>query len=419
MDSMEPEKSAEDTAAQAVENAEKKRKRRSKRRALLDGWGIVTSALRLPGLKHHQPGSPAGIEVHQLSQLPSTEGKTFITCIDYSPEKVLIREIDDVEDFLVHHRPDWSAVRWINVDGLSDMGIIKALAEKYELHPLAIEDTLHTGQRPKLDAYGGEGGMHSVANVTGRARLFIVTRMLQIIDGRLHSEQISMFLGHKTLLTFQQERGDVWDPIRRRIEKQGSKIRLNDAGFLMYTLLDAIVDHCFPLLEHYGTKLEELEDMILDRPEQGTIHAIHAVKRELLLLRREVWPLREVVVSLQREMHECMSDTARTYLRDVYDHVVQIIEIIETYREVATGLAETYLSAVNLRMNEVMKVLTTIATIFIPLTFLAGVYGMNFNHMPETTSAWAYPWFYPIGFWSLCAFITTMLLVMFRRRGWL
>ncbi|MCE9591647.1 MAG: magnesium/cobalt transporter CorA [Planctomycetes bacterium] len=387
------------------------------------GWSDTASLggilRKLPRLRKHVPGTPAGIEVDQLGQMPSTPGRVRVTCIDYAPEHVQVTEVDDMDAFLACHRPEWCVVRWINVDGLTDMKVIQGLAKKYDLHPLAIEDTLHLGQRPKVDAYGGEGGITGVENAPGPARLYIVAHMLQIVEGHLHSEQISIFVGHKTLITFQEDRGDVWDPIRQRIGKHGSKIRLNDTSFLLYTLLDAVVDHCFPILESYGDRLEQLEEIVLAKPDLTTIHEVHAVKRELLILRREVWPLREVIMTLQREMHECMTETARTYLRDVYDHAIQIIEIIETYREVATGLAETYLSAVSLRMNEVMKVLTIIATIFIPLTFLAGVYGMNFDHMPEIHSSLAYPWFYPIGFWALCVLIAGAMVWWLKRRRWM
>ncbi|MCU0293896.1 MAG: magnesium/cobalt transporter CorA, partial [Thermoanaerobaculaceae bacterium] len=287
------------------------------------------------------------------------------------------------------------------------------LAIKYDLHPLAIEDVLHLSQRPKLDAYD--------AASEHQARLFVIVRMLQLVEDRLESEQVSIFLGHKTVLTFQEAPGDVWDPIRTRLQTRGSRLRQNDASFLAYALIDAIVDHCFPILEHYGDRLEELEDSILERPTSSVISEVHTLKRELLLLRRALWPMREVVHTLQREPHECMSDTTRTYLRDVYDHTVQIIDIIETYREVATALAETYMTSVSTRLNEIMKVLTIIGTIFIPLTFLAGVWGMNFgDSMPETLHAAEYfPWIYPVGFWALCLATAAGLYAWIRRRGWL
>ena len=238
--------------------------------------------------------------------------------------------------------------------------------------------------------------------------------MLQIDEGRLQNEQVSIFLGHKTVLTFQENRGDVWDPIRQRIQTKGSRLRLNDASFLVYALLDAIVDHCFPILEYYGDRMEELEDLVLSNHQRSTISAIHKIKRELLLLRRAAWPMREVISILHKEPHECMSDVTRIYLRDIYDHIVQIIDIIETYRELANDLTETYISSISNRMNEVMKVLTVIGTIFIPLTFLAGVYGMNFHYFPELDQAWAYP-----AFWAVCIVVSGTMLVIFHRRGWL
>jgi magnesium transporter len=238
--------------------------------------------------------------------------------------------------------------------------------------------------------------------------------MLQIQNGELENEQISIFLGHKTVLTFQESHGDVWDPIRQRIQIKGSRLRLNDASFLAYALLDAIVDHCFPILENYGDRLEELEDEVLANPERTVINAIHKIKRDLLLLRRAAWPMREVIAFLHREPHECMGDVTRVYMRDIYDHIVQIIDIIETYRELANDLTETYMSSVSNRMNEIMKVLTIIGTIFIPLTFLAGVYGMNFHFFPELDKAWAYP-----AFWGVCGILAISMLIYFRRRGWL
>jgi magnesium transporter len=205
----------------------------------------------------------------------------------------------------------------------------------------------------------------------------------------------------------------VWDPIRQRLKSKGSRLRGSDASFLAYSLMDAIVDCCFPILEYYGDLAEELETQILEGPRRGTLSAIHQYKRDLLLLRWAVWPMREVVSSLQRESHECVSDTTRVYLRDLYDHIIQIIDIVETYRETASDLTETYMSAISNRMNEVMKVLTMIGTIFIPLTFLAGVYGMNFHYFPELDQPWAYP-----AFWAICVLLATVMAIFFRRRSW-
>lgn len=353
------------------------------------------------------PGAPPGVEHEDIVRLPGGTGTAYITCVDYSPDNYQFQEVTDLRDFMPRHRPDWSAVRWINIDGLSDMKVIHEFAKKYELHPLAVEDLLLTAQRPKVDSFGGEGSEN-------RARIYIIARMLQLVDGGLSNEQISIFLGHKTLLTFQESRGDVWNPIRQRIQTKGSRLRNNDASFLAYSLLDAIVDHFFPILEQYGDRLEQLEETAFEKPHQETVTRIHEVKRDLLQLRRSAWPMREAVSILQRETHECLSDTTRLYLRDVYDHLVQIIDLIETYRELASDLTDIYISTVSNRMNEIMKVLTIIGTIFIPLTFLAGVYGMNFHFFPELALSWAYP-----AFWGVCLVVAGIMVYMFHRRGWL
>ena len=352
-------------------------------------------------------GTAPGIEHDELLHLQGAGSRTRVSCIDYSPGQVEVQEIDDFQDFLARHRPDWSAVRWISLEGLADMSAIHALATKYDLHPLAVEDVLHGRQRPKVESYGGE-------ETEFLARLFIVTRLLQLRNGKLQHEQLSIFLGHKTVLTFQASGSDIWKPIRQRIQAKGSRLRNNDASFLAYSLLDAVVDSCFPILEYYSDRAEELETLILARSSPSLLNEIHRLKRELLLLRWVIWPMREVVLNLQRDPHECLSDTTRVYLRDLYDHVIQIIDIVETYREIAGNLTETYMSSVSNRMNEIMKVLTLIGTIFIPLTFLAGVYGMNFRHFPELDLSWAYP-----AFWLICLFLSVAMLLFFRRRNWL
>ena len=367
----------------------------------LDGEGLELPIRFGQGL----PGQKPGIDADELASMPSPEVRVPITCIDYSADKVEIRRITDFEEFIRSRREPWVRVRWINVDGLTDPGAIRALAVKYGLHPLAIEDVMQTGQRPKLDPYPAEGERPP--------HLFLIMRMLQHTGERLESEQISMFLERGLVITIQESPGDIWDPIRARIEKPGSRLRELDASYLAYALIDAMVDHCFPVLEHYGDRLEELEDLVLEHPTRETINDIHAVKRELLLLRRAMWPMREVVNEMQREPHECMSETTRTYLRDVYDHVIQIMDIIETYREVGSSLTETYMTSISNRMTEVMKVLTIIGTIFIPLTFLAGVYGMNM-HIPENQWVGSYPIF-----WGVCVAVAGGMLVWFRKRGWL
>jgi magnesium transporter len=358
-------------------------------------------------LSEKNPGAAPGLEHDEIELLPSEPGRVKLTCIDYSPAEIAIWDIDNLEDFLDHHRPDWSAVRWINVAGLSDMHLVHALATKYDLHPLAIEDVLHLSQRPKVEPYGGEEDEM-------QARLFIVAHSLQLKDECLQSEQVSIFLGHKTVLTFQEAPSDMWEPIRQRLKAKSSRLRHNDASFLVYSLLDANLDRCFPILEHFGDHAEELEILVLEHAQRNTINDIHQLKRDLLLMRRSIWPLREVIATLQREPHECVSDTTRVYLRDLYDHVIQIIDIIEIYREITSDLTDAYMSSVSNRMNEVMKVLTMIGTIFIPLTFLAGVYGMNFRYLPELDQAWAYP-----AFWGVSLISAGVMIVWFRRRKWM
>jgi len=358
----------------------------------------------IPRLNMPPPGTSPGIETQELSARPSTEAPIQVTCVDYCPEQMQLERVADLGDFLARHRPIWSKVRWIHIAGLSQMEAIRAFAEKYQLHPLAIEDMLIATQRPKLEDYPGSEELPG--------RLFIVARTVRIDGDALRSEQVSVFLGRTTLLSFQEAPSPVFESIYHRIEVLGSRLRTHDVGFLLYALVDAIVDSYFPVLEHHAECLEEFDDDLRVSLDQTILQKIHVIKRNLVLLRRAIWPMRELVVQLQRDKHECLSETALTYFRDVYDHCVQIIDLLETYREIAAALTETYMAAVSNRMNEIMKVLTVIGTIFIPLTFLAGVYGMN---MPIPENHWS--WSYPV-FWAVCIASACGMLVWFRRRGW-
>lgn len=357
--------------------------------------------------KQHAVGAAPGIEHDEIANLPGSSGHATITCIDYSAAQMMAQEVTDLELFIQTHRPEWTTVRWICVNGLSDMNAIQALATKYDLHPLAVEDMLLKTQRSKVDSYGGDESELL-------ARLFIVTHALQMKDGHLHHEQVSIFLGHKTVLAFLESGSEIWNPIRQRLKIKGSRLRNSDASFLAYSLLDAIVDSCFPILENYSDLAEDLETSILEKAHPSLITDIHQLKRDLLALRWVVWPMREMVSSLLRDAHECISDSSRLYLRDLYDHVIQIIDLVETYREITSDLTDAYMTAISNRMNEIMKVLTLIGTIFIPLTFLAGVYGMNFRFFPELDQVWAYP-----AFWLFCLVCAIIMLVFFRRRNWL
>lgn len=361
---------------------------------------------RLPRGKLAPPGQPAGVEYHELRQTAG-DNPARVVCIDYSPEQIQTREIADIAAFLALHRPVWTRVRWIHVEGLQDQSVIRALAEKYQLHPLAIEDVLTGGHRPKAEDFPGTGDLPG--------RLFVVAGCVRQAetDDQMRSEQISFFLGRTTLISVQQSASPAVTEIRRRLKGQRSRVRQNDASFLLYALIDALVDRFFPILDASSERLEAAEEEVLTHPEAQSLHTMHLIKRDLVMIRRTAWPMRELVSQLQRERHECLSDITQTYFRDVYDHCVQIIDLIETYREIANAVTETYVSVVSNRTNDIMKVLTIIGTIFIPLTFLAGVYGMNLQ-MPETHWAPAYPLF-----WLVCLVIAGFMLWRFRRGGWL
>ena len=357
-----------------------------------------------------RPGSSPGLDLDDLQNMPVGDEKVSIHCIDYCPDWIKSREIelDELESFLSGSRPEGTQVRWINVDGLSNPKIVKELASKYKLHPLAIEDVFHIPQRPKVEIYP------QTTDIS--ARMFLVMQMIYLLDDQVHCEQVSLFLGHNTVLTFQQKPGDIWDPIRQRIDTEGSRLRNQDSSFLVYALLDAVIDHCFPILEHFSQRLEDLELKILEEKDRDVIKKIYRIKRELIMVNRHIWPMREVLRQLQHDevTSELMSDMSRTYLRDVYDHAVQIIEIVETYRDLASGLADMHMTVVSNRMNEVMKVLTIFASIFIPITFIAGVYGMNFDHIPELHYKYGY-----YVFWGVIVTLSGGMLGWFKHKKWL
>jgi magnesium transporter len=358
----------------------------------------------VPKANRPPPGTPAGIEYHELFRTPGYE-LARVVCTDYCTERYQVQEVSDIAAFLAVHRPVWCQVRWIHVEGLQDRDAIRSLAEKYQLHPLAIEDALDGAHRPKAEDYPGIGDLPG--------RLFVVARRVRMQESVPHAEQVSLFLGRNTLLSFEQTRCEAVETVRKRIGNPRSRLRGNDASFLLYTLLDALVDRFFPILDEVSERLEEAEERVLDRPHPDTLQSMHRIKRDLVLIRRVAWPMRELIGQLQRERHECLSEITQTYFRDVYDHCVQIIDLIETYREIANAVTETYVSLVSNRTNEIMKVLTIIGTIFIPLTFLAGVYGMNM-YIPE--NQWHYT--YPI-FWGVCIAVAGFMLWRFRRGGWL
>jgi len=316
----------------------------------------------------------------------------------YGPAEFVEQEIpsaDAIGPFL----GQWPVI-WVNVDGLGDADAVRKIGEIFGLHPLALEDVINVHQRPKVEPY--------------EKYFFIVMQML-LTGEVLDTEQLSLFLGANFVITFQERPGgDCFALVRERIRKNHGRIRAAGPDYLAYSLLDAVVDNYFPVLERYGERLETVEQEVVTQPRSETLARIHDIKRDLLLLRRAVWPMREALNSLLRDDTPFIVRETRTYLRDCYDHSVRIIDILETDRETSFGLLETYLSSVSNRMNEVIKVLTIITTIFMPLTFIAGIYGMNFAHMPELN----WPWGYPLVM-GLMAVIAAGMLLYFRRKRWL
>jgi magnesium transporter len=290
---------------------------------------------------------------------------------------------------------------WINVDGVHDVALVQELGTALDLHRLVLEDLLHTSQRAKLEEYP--------------TYLYLVVRMVRWDEERdgIVDEQVSLVIGDGWVLSLQERRGDVFEGVRERLRQGRGLIRTRGAGYLGYALVDTVVDHYFGVIEKVSDRIEVLEAEVLEDPDPAVVEQIHRLKREMLLVRRAIWPLREVVSQLAREPLPFIDDETRVFARDVYDHTVQVIDTVETLRDLLGGLTDLYMSGVSNRMNEVMKVLTMIATIFIPLSFLAGVYGMNFEVMPELGLPWGYPVL--LGVMALTA---AGMVVYFRRKGW-
>lgn len=293
-----------------------------------------------------------------------------------------------------------NTVCWIDVQGLGDETVLRELAELFSIHPLALEDVVNVPQRPKVERF--------------EKHTLCITRMAMVSEGTIEREQVSLFVGSNFVLTFQERRGDVFDPVRVRIRQGGPLLRNSGPSYLAYALLDAVIDGYYPVMEEFGERLEGLEDEVVANPQPAILHEIHRAKRDLLALRRAIWPQREAINTMIRDENPLFPDTVRVYLRDCYDHCVQIMDAVETYRELAGGLMDVYLSSVGNRQNEIMKVLTIMASIFIPLTFMAGIYGMNFEDMPELRVRWAYPLLL-----IAMAVVAVGMVLYFRRKGWL
>lgn len=330
--------------------------------------------------------------------------KSVLRMMAFGPDKVEERSLSSVDEI----RPyigQWP-VLWVNVDGLGDANAINALGEMFKLHKLALEDVVNVHQRAKVEPYPDN--------------VYIVARMAEISQSRVGGDQLSMFVGKNCVLTFQERAGDCFDSVRDQIRNARGRVRSSGPDFLAYLLVDAVIDHYFPLLEQFGEIIEDLEDRVVENPHRLLIARIHETKHDLLVLRRTIWPLREAVHALFREPIPFFAEETRLHLRDTYDHTVQIIDLLETYRETASSMLDIYLSALSNRMNEIMKVLTIIATIFIPLSWVAGVYGMNFRtekspfNMPELDWYWGYPFAL-----FLMVAIVVAEVYFFWRKGWL
>ncbi len=322
-----------------------------------------------------------------------------ISILDYDTDN--IRDIQEatIADACRFMQED--SVTWINVSGVHDTAVIRSIGEAFHLHPLVQEDIVNTEQRPKLEDYDDY--------------LFIVAKMLTLAaDGGIQMEQLSMIVGNRYVICFQEGAGDVFDPVRARIKKGKGRIRRFGADYLAYALLDMVVDHYYAVFEQLEETIESLQERVIDAPTAEVLAEIQDFRHQVVHLRKTIWPLREVVSGLLKQDSSLLGDEVGLYFKDVYDHTIQAVDTLETYRDLIAGVFDIYLSSVSQKMNQVMKVLTIIATLFIPLTFVAGIYGMNFKYMPELDWQWSYP-----VFWGVVLIIAAVMVILFKRRDWL
>jgi magnesium transporter len=326
--------------------------------------------------------------------------KTRLSLISYSAEAVEEHQIETLQEALRYC--DGAALSWLNIDGIHDIDLIEGLGRHFSIHPLTQEDILNTTQRPKFEEF--------------EHYAYVVLKMLRFdsAEDRILTEQVSLIVMNNLLISLQESHGDVFDPVRTRLFKGLGRIRKAGSDYLAYALIDAVVDHYFAILEQIGTQIEAIEDATLSYPTPRVLERIHAMKHKLLYLRKQIWPLREVVGVMAKEDSAWIQDDTTLFLRDVHDHTIQIMETIESLRDIMAGLFDLYLTGISNKMNEIMKVLTIIATIFIPTTFIAGVYGMNFKHMPELE----WPWGYGL-VWAVMIAVMIAMVIYFRKKKWL
>ncbi len=342
-------------------------------------------------------GLPPGALVHIGERKQET---TRVTVMDYDGDRLDETTPEDVE--AVFPLRDAPATSWINVDGVHDLTVIEKLGQHFLIHPLTLEDTVNTAQRPKLEEFD--------------EYLYMVLKMLTWDDGagRVRAEQVSLLLGHHFLISFQEAEGDLFAPVRTRIRQGRGRLRRGGGDYLAYALIDSIVDHYFIVLEQLGERIEAIENRLYAGGSGDPLAQIFKLKQEIIYLRRQIGPLREPLSRLQKSENPQVQEKHRIFFADVYDHLVQALEVVESLRDLLSGLQDLYISMTGQRMNEIMKVLTIIATIFIPITFVAGIYGMNFEVMPELKWRWGY---YVV--WGVFAAIIATMLFYFKRRRWL
>lgn len=358
----------------------------------------IKNKSRIYRVRKKQAGLPPGTLIHTgIKKVDNVS----IDVTEYDEQKFNEKKNEKIEE--ISTLKDSDLTSWINICGLHDISVLEKAGTYFNIHSLVLEDILNTEQRPKLDDY--ESFLYCVLKSIG----------IDEATGEITSEQVSFVLGKKWLITFQERMPDCFEPIRERLIKGKGRIRRAGADYLMYALIDIVVDNYFSVLEKIGDSIQIIEDELVGDPQPENLNTIYKLRRELLFLRKSVYPLREVLNSILRDDFDLIANETNIFIRDVYDHVVQVMDTIETYREMISGMLDTYLSSVSNRMNEVMKVLTIIATIFIPLTFIAGVYGMNFDNFPELHM----PWFYPWGFWSAIFILGVVMFWFFRRKKWI
>ncbi len=358
-------------------------------------------------------GLPPGMLIHIGDR---KSDRVCIRVTRYDAERLEEQELDSLAEL----RAPETGVLWIDIVGLHEPAILEQLGHAFKLHPLVVEDMLNTEQRPKREDYGDYlyivlkrlCSPHSPnARETCPAH---VANGKSAAVGELAAEQISIVVGHGYVISVHESESPIYEPIREHLRGEGNRLRTHGASYLAHALIDTVVDSYFAVLETLGEQIEELENELMLRPHQKSLRTLHVLKRETLFMRRAVWPLREVIGGLEREGCRVLEESISDYLRDVYDHTIDVIDTIETYREMLSGMLDIYLSSVSNRLNEILKVLTIISTIFIPLTFIVGIYGMNFEHMPELQSRWGYP-----AVLIFMAGVAGFMLRFFRKKGWI